>query len=157
MLIWMSPKYKTKLTGWISKPNLCPCFQAHEAWNSLLQSLQRTAAPSISPQRKHFCFDDKSSAVYESNVQKLTADHLWRVTVFRPSTNRRREASVNVISGVKTAHKTWVHPWPSVGLQARKKVSGDGHGVIVLSSFPALGQSRQSWFYSQVLGKIKAI
>ena len=99
----------------------------------------------------------KPSAVYESNIQKkLTADHLWRVTVFRPSTNRRREASVNVISGVKTAHKRWVHPWPSVGLQARKKVSGDGHGVIVLSSFPALGQSRQSWFYSQVLGKIKS-
>lgn len=114
------------LTGWISNPNLCPCFHAQEAWNSLLQSLQRITAPSGSLHRQHLVV------------------HRCRGTVFRPSTRRRREASVKVISGVNTEHNIWAQPCPSVGLQARKNVSDGGQGFLVLSSRPARGHSRQS-------------
>lgn len=80
-------------------------------------------------------------------VKILTVVHRCRGTVLRPSTRRRREASVKVISGVNTEHNIWTQPCPSVGLQARKKVSDGGQGFLVLSSRPARGHSRQSGFY----------
>lgn len=44
-------------------------------------------------------------------------------TVLTPSTSRRREASENATSGMNTEQRTCAQHWPSVGLQARRKVS----------------------------------
>lgn len=76
----------------------------------------------------------------------LTAVHLWRAIAFKPSTKRSRLASVKVNSVVKTAQRTCAHPCPSVGLQARRKVSAEGYGFLLFSSLEPLGQRRQSGF-----------
>jgi hypothetical protein len=62
-----------------------------------------------------------------------------------PSTKRKRESSVNEVSGMKTAQTTCAQPWPSVGLQARKNESGGGRmRSFRLRSRFRRGQSRQS-------------
>ena len=43
-----------------------------------------------------------------------------------PSTSFSWAASEKVISGMKTEHRTCTHAWPSVGLHARRYVSGGG-------------------------------
>lgn len=79
-------------------------------------------------------------------IHCLTVVHLCRVMVLKPSTSLSRDASVKVSSGVNTAQSICVHPWPSVGFIARSRVSEGGHGFILRSTGPALGQSKQSWF-----------
>lgn len=92
---------------------------------------------------EHLC--DRGQTCDAKSVMKLTVIQRCREIAVKPSTSRRREASVKDISGVKTEHKTCAHPWPSVGLQARRKESGGEHGGS-FSSADARGQSKQSGF-----------
>ena len=64
-----------------------------------------------------------------------------------PSATRRRVASVKLTSGMNTEHNMCTQPCPSVGLQARRKVSGGGQTNCAVRSTLRRGQSRQSGFY----------
>jgi hypothetical protein len=67
-----------------------------------------------------------------------------------PSTKRRRAASVNESSGIKTAHKTWTQPCPSVGLQARRYESGIGPRFMrSVGRGRILGHNRHSGIYAR--------
>ena len=85
--------------------------------------------------------DTLTKVVYRTVVQRCL------LIVLRPSTSRSREASVKVSSDMNTAHRTWVQPWPSVGLHALRNESGGGHGLFFFSSFATRGHKRQSGFW----------
>jgi hypothetical protein len=67
-----------------------------------------------------------------------------------PSTTRRRVASVNESSGIKTEHNTWTQPCPSVGLQARRYESGIGPRFMrSVGRGRILGHNRHSGIYAK--------
>lgn len=74
----------------------------------------------------------------------LTFVHRYSGIVLTPSTRRSRDGSVKLTSGMKMEHKMCTHAWPSVGLHARKYVSGGGYRVLLLGSRRMRGQRRQS-------------
>jgi hypothetical protein len=64
-----------------------------------------------------------------------------------PSTFRRRVESVKDTSEWKTEQSKCAHPWPSVGLHARKYESGRGIISFILKNRRGRAQSKQSGIY----------
>lgn len=90
---------------------------------------------------------------YQKRYSNLTAIQRWRGTALIPSARRKRAESVYVTSGMKTEQRTWTQPCPSVGLHARKKLSGGGQTSCDLRSVRRRGHNKQSEFWTERLDK----